>query len=89
MLVNFKHKPITKWYKNGKVQAPGYKIIFMLNSTGMIFFLKKWLIKAKLLKYKKNPCIIHTHDVFFLLTNVKMPTNCWHFNIYAQDKYHA
>ena len=30
--------------------------------------------------------------VFILLLNVKMPTivnNCWHFNIYEQDKLHA
>ena len=32
---------------------------------------------------------------FFLLINVKMPTiiflliNCWHFNIYKQEKFHA
>ena len=33
--------------------------------------------------------------LFFLFTNVKMPTiagilkNCWHFNIYEQEKFHA
>ena len=26
--------------------------------------------------------------VFILLINVKMPTICWHFNIYEQDKFH-
>ena len=28
--------------------------------------------------------------LFFLLINDKMPTkNCWHFNIYGQEKIHA
>ena len=24
-----------------------------------------------------------------MLLNIKMPTNCWHFNIYKHDKFHA
>ena len=27
--------------------------------------------------------------LFFLLMNVKMPNNHWHFNIYEQEKFHA
>ena len=30
--------------------------------------------------------------LFFLLINIRMPTyncNCWHFNIYEQEKFHA
>ena len=27
--------------------------------------------------------------LFFQLINVKMPTNCWHSNIYEQEKIHA
>ena len=27
--------------------------------------------------------------LFFPLINVKMPTICWHFNIYEQENFHA
>ena len=27
--------------------------------------------------------------VFIMLINVKMSTNCWHFNIYEQDKFNT
>ena len=39
--------------------------------------------------YKKNSCSAQLSMNFFLLINVKMPTNvnnCWHFNIYEQEK---
>ena len=49
-------------------------------------------------KYKKNLGSEKPRMLFVLLINVKMPTivgiltfmsNCWHFNIYEQAKFHA
>ena len=39
---------------------------------------------------KKFLALSLSYVVFLMLINVKMPTiNCWHFNIYEQDKFHA
>ena len=48
------------------------------------------LIKTKILTKKKMFLALSLSDiVFIMLINVKMPTFCWHFNIYGHDKFHA
>ena len=47
------------------------------------------LINSKILT-KKCLGLSLSGVVFIMLINVKMPTkNCWHFNIYEQDKFSA
>ena len=50
-------------------------------------------IKTKMLSKINNVLALKPSNVvFILLKHVKMPTivnNCWHFNIYKQDKFHA
>ena len=73
------------------VWAQGYKTFCMLNSV------EHEILNAHKYKNIKNSSFFPDSDkprmLFFLLINVKIPTivgkNCWHFNIYEQEKFHA
>ena len=45
--------------------------------------------KTKYRQIKKFLALSLPEVVSIMLINVKMPTICWHFNIYEQDKIHA
>ena len=52
------------------------------------------LIKAEMLKNFFFLAFKLSDVVYIMLINVTMPTksdanNCWHFNIYEHDKFHA
>ena len=49
------------------------------------------LIKTIMLKNKDISCFqtLTVDVVFIMLINVKNANNCWHFNIYEQDKFRA
>ena len=63
---------------------------FILNSTE-----HEISTAQKILKYRqiKGFLVLSlSDDVFNMLINIKTPTivnNCWHFNIYKQDKFYA
>ena len=76
----------------------GYKAFFKLNLVEL-----EILNAHKYKKYQEIQHLSGSEKprmLFFLLINVKMPTivgiltfmsrkNCWHFNIYEQEKFHA
>ena len=45
--------------------------------------------KIKYRQIKKFLALSFSDVVFIMLINVKMPTSCWHFNIYEHDKFRA
>ena len=63
------------------------KLFSMLYSTEHEF------LNARKYKNIKNFSFFLGSDkpimLFFLLQNVKNANNCWHFNIYEQEKFHA
>ena len=68
----------------------GYKTFFMLNSSNHEISAahKAEMLKIFFLAFKLSDV------VYIMLINVTMPTksdanNCWHFNIYEHDKFHA
>ena len=69
----------------GKQTRPwDHKKNFMLNSTIFQLLIKTKMLKNKDFSFFKFPDI----DVVYILPiDVKMPTNCWHFNIYEQDRF--
>ena len=68
-------------------RARGDKTFLMLNSV------EHEIINAhKYKSIKKNKHFSGSdkhRKLFFLLIQVEMPTNCWHFNIYEQEKFHG
>ena len=73
------------------IWVQGYKTFFMLNSA------EHEILHAHKYKNIKKFSVISGSDkhriLFFLLVNVEMSTivgnNCWHFNIYEQEKFYA
>ena len=47
------------------------------------------LIKTKIPANKEVSRLSLSGVVFIMLINVKNVNNCWHFNIYEQDRFHA
>ena len=72
---------------SSKTRPWGYKTIFMLNSTEHAIPIAHK--KLKCCKIKIFLAFELSDFVFILLINVKMPTFCWHFNIYEQEKFHV
>ena len=76
----FKRNALESWPR-------GYKKIFKLNSTE-----HEISTAHKKLKYrqmKKFLAFSLSDVVFIMLINAKNANNCWHFNIYQQDKFCA
>ena len=69
----------------------GYKTFFMLNSVEHEILNAHNYKKYQEIRLFEAQISLECH--FLMLMNVEMPTinanNCWHFNIYEQDKFHA
>ena len=69
--------------------TPGLEVIKLVSCSTQLSMEFQMLIKSKMLKNKDfsclrivRCCIYHGHK--YLNAN-----NCWHFNIYEHDKFHA
>ena len=74
--------------------TPGLEVIKLLSCSTQQSTKFELLINIKKAKSMEISGLNHQSRLFILQINVKMPTmlnanNCWHFNIYEQDKFHA
>ena len=62
--------------------SSSHEVIRLFSCSTQLSMKFQLLIKTKIKKSKIFSGLVHSVDVFILLINVKMATNCWHFNIY-------
>ena len=71
-----------------QIRPRGYKTFFMLNSVEhKILNAHKYNQEIRILLGSDKPKKLKCY--FFSLINVKNANNCWHFNIYEQEKFLA
>ena len=85
------NEKVTQWILiSWLYQRPGHEVIKLFSSSTQLSTTVQLLIKTKI-PTNEVSCISLSDVVFIMLVSVKMPTihNCWHFNIYKQDKFRA
>ena len=89
---------IMRKYKSDLLNIYFIYSIYIYNTRYLRYGIYPWILNEK---YKNFSVFLKVrtrgYQTFFMLNstehdiypahNVKMPTNCWHFNIYEQDKY--